>query len=95
MISNDEHSSFGEFEYDLAFLSKEIMDIDDVINVSNNYDENLIEFVGDLKILNKELQNKFNFSFFCNFKALNRYKIWDLSFNGNNPQLYMENNIYF
>jgi hypothetical protein len=95
MISNDEHSSFGEFEYDLAFLSKQILDIDDVINISNNYNENLIEFVGDLKILNKQFQNKFNFSFFCNFKVLNRYKIWDLSFNGNNPQLYMENNIYF
>jgi hypothetical protein len=95
MISNDEHSSFGEFEYELTFLSKNILNIDDVIDISNNYNKNIIEFVGDLKILDEEIQQKYLFSFFCNFKALNRYKIWDLSFKGNTPQLYMENNIYF
>jgi hypothetical protein len=95
MISNDEHSSFGEFEYDLAFLSTKILNINDVIDISNNYNKFIIDFVGDLKILDKEIDKKYEFSFFCNFKALNRYKIWDLSFKGNNPQLYMENNIYF
>jgi hypothetical protein len=95
MISNDEHSSFGEFEYDLAFLSTNILNINEVIDISNNYNKNIIELVGDLNILDETIQQKHPFSFFCNFKALNRYKIWDLSFKGNNPQLYMENNIYF
>lgn len=95
MISNDEHSSFGEFEYELSFLSKNILDINEVIDISNNYNENVIELVDDLGVLSETFQKKYPFSFFCNFNVLNRYKIWDLTFKGNTPQLYMENNIYF
>jgi hypothetical protein len=95
MISNDEHSSFGEFEFDLSFLSTNAMNIDDVIDISNNYNNHITQLAGDLNVLDDTIQKKYSFSFFCNFKASNRYKIWDLTFKGNNPQLYMENNIYF
>lgn len=95
MISDDEHSSFGDFEYDLSFLSTKSLSIEDVVEISKNYNEELIEVADELKRINDKMQNKYSFSFFCNFLNHNRYKIWDLSFKGNNPQLYMKNNIYF
>ena len=61
-----------------------------------NYEEKYTDIVfNDLRKLKNDYPLKEHFAFFSDFKHYNRYKVWDLSFNGNYPQFYIEHNIYF
>lgn len=48
-----------------------------------------------LKILNELCPYKNDFAFLCDFKNITRYKIWNYTFNGIYPIIYMPNNTYF
>jgi hypothetical protein len=96
MICDEEHRSIGEFEYDTAFVLNTKLAVDDVSDIVDNYETKYTSIIyNGLRKLNDDFKYKPNFAFFCDFKEYNRYKIWDISFNGNYPQFYIENNIYF
>lgn len=96
MIGPEEHQSIGNFEFDLAFICPVKLNISEVIDLIDNYDLLYsIDVFNGMRKLKREIQKKYNFAFFCDFKNYNRYKVWDLSFSGNYPQFYIEDNIYF
>lgn len=96
MICDEEHRSIGEFEYEMAFVLNCKISIEDVNDIVQNYENKYTTIIYDnIRKFDDEYVYKSNFAFFCDFKEYNRYKIWDLSFNGNCPQFYIENNIYF
>jgi len=96
MIGPEEHRCVGEFDIDMVFLLNKKITMNEVIDLLDNYKTKYTHTVHkELKKLNKDFYLKENFGFFSEFSQHNRYKIWDISFNGNNPQLYFENNIYF
>ena len=96
MIGPEEHQAIGEFEYDLAFVCPKKLDSEKTTDITDNYDKLYsIDVFNGMRKLKTEFQKKYNFAFFCDFKHYNRYKIWDLSFSGNYPQFYIEDNIYF
>lgn len=96
MMCPDEHKQIGDFEYDLAFLLNKKLKIKEVTDISKNYIKSYTtETFYGLRKLKDDFYLKDNFAFFCDFKNLTRYKIWDMTFSGNYPQIYIENNIYF
>jgi hypothetical protein len=96
MIGPEEHRGFGEFEYSMTFVLNKAVPMNIVNDLIENYEEKYTDVVfNDLRKLKNDYKLKENFAFFSDFKHYNRYKVWDLSFNGNYPQFYIEHNIYF
>jgi hypothetical protein len=96
MMYAEEYRSIGEFIYDIMFVLNVKLSITEVCDIIDNYESKYTSVLyNDMRKLNDDYKYKSNFAFFCDFKEYTRYKIWDLSFNGNYPQLYIENNIYF
>ena len=96
MLGPEEHRGLGTFEYSMAFVINKEITLDDVDDLIQNYEEKYTDVIfNDLRKLKNDYPLKENFGFFCDFKHYNRYKVWDLSFSGNYPQLYIEDNIYF
>jgi len=98
MMSDDPfYKSVGDFEYELLICLDKCLTIKEITEVIDKYEKDYIEidtFKG-LPILNKLIPNKENYKVFCDFNNYNRYKLWDMTGNGNYPQLYIENNIHF
>jgi len=96
MIGPEEHYYLGEFEYEKCYVLNKNISIETVIDFNKNYKEKYSHIVfNDLRKLNYDYPLRQNFAFLCDFNHHNRYKVWDMSFNGNNPQVYLEGNIYF
>jgi len=96
MIGPEVHRCIGDFEFDTLFLLNKKLEIDEIDDILNNYEEKYtITASNGLKKFKVDYPLKKNFAFFCDFNHRNRYKVWDISFNGNNPQVYIEDNIYF
>jgi hypothetical protein len=96
MIGPEEHRAFGDFEYKMAFVLNKKISLDDINDLTENYEEKYTDIVfNDLRKIKNSYPLRENFAFFCDFKHYNRYKVWDLSFSGNYPQFYIEHNIYF
>jgi hypothetical protein len=96
MIGPEQHKCIGDFEIDTLFLLNKNIEIAEIDDILDNYKDKYTTTVhNNLKKLNKDYPLKKHFAFFCDFNERNRYKVWDISFNGNNPQVYIENNIYF
>jgi hypothetical protein len=96
MIGPEQHKCIGDFEIDTLFLLNKNIDRVEIDDILDNYKDKYTTVVhNDLRKLNKDYHLKKHFAFFSDFNERNRYKVWDISFNGNNPQLYIENNIYF
>jgi hypothetical protein len=96
MIGPEEHRGYGEFEYKLAFCINKNLDIVEVQDIIDNFDDKYSHEVHNgLKKLNYDFALRKNFAFLCDFSHHNRYKVWDVSFSGNYPQFYIEHNIYF
>lgn len=96
MLGPEEHRGYGDFEYKFCFVLNKVISINVVDDLLENYESNYTEInYKDFKKLKNDYPLKDNFAFLCDFKQYNKYKIWDLSFNGNYPQFYIEHNIYF
>ncbi len=96
MIGPEEHIADGVYEYKLAFVLNKKIDILEVQDLIDNYEDTYSHSVfNNLKKLNYSYKLRENFAFLCDFKDYNRYKVWDISFSGNYPQFYIEHNIYF
>lgn len=96
MMCPEEHRQIGDFDFDLIFLLNKKLKADEVDDISKNYEKSYTtETFYGLRKLKDDFYLKDNFAFFCDFKDLTRYKIWDMTFSGNYPQIYIEDNIYF
>lgn len=89
-------NGIGDFEYDVIFSIKKRLsnlDIDDMLqNYYTEYSDTVFE---TYKVFKKSWELSNSFAFFCDFKIANRYKIWNYSFNGSYPQIYIEGNVYY
>ena len=96
MMCPDEHKQIGDFEFDLVFLLNKKIDIRKVFDIAKNYTTSYtVETFYGLRKLKDDFPLKNNFAFFCDFTDSTRYKLWDMTFSGNYPQIYIEDNIYF
>lgn len=96
MMCPEEHRQIGDFDYDLAFLLNKKIKIEESMDIAKNYEKDYtVETFYGLRKLKDDFDLKNNLAFFCDFKNLTRYKIWDMTFSGNYPQIYIEDNIYF
>jgi hypothetical protein len=85
----------GEFEYDLFFCLDKVMDLNTIDDIKNNYKQKYTKKYLDLLILNDDIPFKNNIYFFLDFTTQTMYKLWNMSFNGHYPNLYIENNTMF
>ena len=90
-----EHRAYGDFEYNLACVFDTNMNTGDLWELIDNYEDYSSIVFNDMRKINYDYKYKKNLAFFCDFKHHNRYKVWDLSFGGNYPQFFIENNIFF
>lgn len=95
MMCQEEHRQIGDFDFDLTFLLNKKIEVSEIQDIVKNYPLYTHEMYGGLRKLKDDFYLKNNFAFFCNFDNSTRYKIWDMTFSGNYPQIYIENNIYF
>lgn len=96
MMCPEEHRHIGDFEFDFAFLLNKKINIEEVYDITKNYKKlYTIEMFDGLRKLKNDFPLKDNFAFFCDFTSATRYKVWDMTFSGNYPQIYIEDNIYF
>lgn len=95
MFSEDEYKNIGEYEYELTFALNKCLTIDEILELKKTYENDLVMIGDELPILGNNCLFKKNIKFLINFKNKTQYKIWNLVFNGHNPQLYIENNILF
>ena len=96
MMCPEEHRQIGDYDIELSFLLNKKIKIEEVSDITKNYVESYTDeiFYG-LRKIKEDFYLKDNFAFFCDFNQSTRYKIWDMTFSGNYPQIYIENNIYF
>lgn len=88
----DGEKQIGEFEYDLAFSVRKALDNDEIQHILSNYKTEYCETIfEDNLIFKKSWELTKDFTFFCDFEKMNEYKIWNYAFNGNFPQLYIDN----
>lgn len=95
VTQNIEHRHIGEFEYDLFFCLDKLMDLSTIDDIKNNYKEKYTNNYLDMLILNDNIPFKNNIYFFLDFTKQTIYKLWNMSFNGHFPNLYIENNTTF
>lgn len=88
----DGEKQIGEFEYDLAFSLRKALDNDAIQDIITNYKTKYCETIFEDSLIFKRNWNLTkDFAFFCDFEKMNQYKIWNYAFNGNFPQLYVDN----
>jgi hypothetical protein len=91
MITDGEKQD-GEFEYELMFSIRKALDNDEIQHIIKNYKTEYCETIfEDNLIFKKDWELTKEFTFFCDFEKINQYKIWNYAFNGNFPQLYVDN----
>lgn len=95
MMCQEEHKQIGDFEFDISFLLNKKIDFLEIKDLINNYPLYTHEMYNGLRKIKDDYYLKDNFAFFCDFDKSTRYKIWDMAFTGNYPQIYIEGNIYF
>lgn len=86
----------GEFEFDKVFSVRRALDNDEIQDIIKNYKTKYCETIfEDNLIFKKEWEMTEDFTLFCDFENMSRYKIWNYAFNGNFPQLYVDNVINY
>jgi hypothetical protein len=92
----EEHRHIGDFDYQLSFLLNKKIQISKINHIAKNYKKfYTIEIFDGVRKIKDDFELKDNFAFFCDFENYTKYKIWDMTFSGNYPQIYIEDNIYF
>jgi hypothetical protein len=95
MIVDELYRAIGSFEYDTAFALSKNISIDDIYELKNDSINNCKLLFNELPVFNENTSYIKNVIFFLDFNNKSNYKLWNYSFNGIFPQLYIENNIYF
>ena len=95
MLSTSDTQS-GEFEFDKVFSVRRALDNDEIQDIIKNYKTKYCETIfEDNLIFKKDWEMTEDFTLFCDFENMSRYKIWNYAFNGNFPQLYVDNVINY
>ena len=95
MLSTSDTQS-GEFEFDKVFSVRRALDNDEIQDIIKNYKTKYCETIfEDNLIFKKDWEMTEDFTLFCDFENMSRYKIWNYAFNGNFPQLYVDNVIHY
>jgi hypothetical protein len=95
-MENASDMKLGDIDIDFAFVSKSKLTIEEVEDITLNYNKKYTkELVGDLKLLSDNMPHKESFGFFCDFNISSKYKIWNMVFNGICPIIYMEDNTHY
>lgn len=96
MMCEPEHRRIGDFDFNLSFLLNKKIEFNKINDIVKNYKQSYtIEMFDGVRKLKDDFELKDNFAFFCDFENHTKYKIWDMTFSGNYPQIYIEDNIYF
>jgi len=96
MICEEQYRQIGDFDFDMTFLLNKKIAKEEITNIIKHYKFlHTYEMFDGLRKFNSDFYLKDNFAFFCDFNQATRYKVWDMTFSGNYPQVYIENNIYF
>jgi hypothetical protein len=86
----------GEFEFDKVFSVRRALNNDEIQDIIKNYKTKYCETIfEDTLIFKKDWEMTEDFTLFCDFENMSRYKIWNYAFNGNFPQLYVDNVIHY
>lgn len=92
MITPDKHP-VGDFEYELIFCVRKNLDVNQIYNIIDNYENEYLENIfEDFKIFKRSWELSKDFYFFYDFKYKNRYKFWNYAFNGNYLQIFTNKN---
>jgi hypothetical protein len=96
LTDQEEHKHIGNFIFDMMIGLDIKVSYNKISYIATDY-EKFIEtrFQLDEKFLKKDAPFYDNTIFFMDFNHKSVYKLWNLRFNGINPQLYIENNIYY
>lgn len=86
---------YCECEFDLIFLYKKIVSYEEMKEFAENYTNYLETFLEELKVFKISLDNRNDLAFFLDFKNQNRYKVWELTHNGNYLSKATLENLYF
>jgi hypothetical protein len=79
----------------MCFLVKGLRSLNEMQSISTTYEDNLVEFLEELRVFKEETPYKKDLAFFLDFKQQNRYKVWELTHNGNYLSKATLENIYF
>lgn len=96
LTKEGDSKNIGDFDIDLAFLCKNSLKMEEVEDIALNYRTKYSEkYIKELRLLNNKIPQKEYFGFFCDFSTISNYKIWNMSFNGIYPMIYLEDNTYY
>lgn len=84
-----------ECEFDMCFLVKGLRSLNEMQLISTTYEDHLITFLEELRVFKDDTPYKKDLAFFLDFKQQNRYKVWELTHNGNYLSKATLENIYF
>ena len=96
LTDQEEHKHIGNFLFDMMIGLDISVSYNKISYIATDYEKYIeTKFELDEKFLKKDAPFYENTIFFMDFKHKSVYKLWNLRFNGINPQLYIENNIYY
>lgn len=84
-----------ECEFDMIFLLKKAITYEELVEIAETYQEYLEDFLEDLKVFKQSFPKRKDVAFFLDFKNRNRYKVWELTHNGNYLSKATLENLYF
>ena len=87
----DGEKQMGDFEFDIAFSIRKALSNEEIKDILQNYRTKysipVFEKYGAFK---PDWELTSYFTFFCDFKDVNRFKIWNYAFNGYYPELFIK-----
>jgi hypothetical protein len=96
MLSDDPlYNCIGEYEYYFLMCLDKCISINEIQNLKTNYKEKYYEDYFGFPILKNNTPYKENICIFIDFEYVNNYKIWNSSFNGCIPNLYIKDNTLY
>lgn len=76
----EEHCNYGSFEYEHVGLFDKIVDINEVKEIKKHI---IKDEKHDMNVIDQKYEYSKNLVFYYDFENITRYKVWDVSNNGN------------
>jgi hypothetical protein len=90
-MSGEGDRQIGDFEYDTVFSIRRVLSIEEIKDLLENYRTKYsVPVFGKYAAFKPDWELTKDFTFFCDFKDTNRYKIWNYAFNGYYPELFIK-----
>lgn len=94
-LLSDNYNHYTSFEYDRIMLLNIPLYPNKIYDFLERYNDEYVESYYGLPILDVRSPYKDNIFLFLDFKDKTNFKLWNLAFNGNYPNLYIENHTSF